>query len=76
MQGIELNPFQVEPGDMIATKFRKTYEGIQILKSHKVRDVVTCPSKPECRHIDGECYDARFSTVIIADPSDNEKVES
>lgn len=67
MKGIELNPFQVEAGDKLATKVRHTWEGPVVLKSVEVKKVETCPSKPECRHIDDKCYDGRFSTLIVAD---------
>ena len=67
MFGIEVNPFDVEVGDKLATKTRKTWEGPVVLKSREVKGVMTCPTQPECRHIDGECYDARFTTLVIAD---------
>jgi hypothetical protein len=51
MKTVLVNPFSIRPGDQIRGK------------GHKVQRVEPCEGKPECVHIDGECYDARFSTI-------------
>lgn len=53
MKLIDTNPMLIRKGDIVNTGGGK----------HKVQAVTPCESKPECVHIDHECYDARFSTV-------------
>lgn len=67
MQGIRVNPISVREGQKIATRHQERFDGsITVIKSRPVKKVEFCPGKPECFHLDGECYDTRFSTVIIA----------
>lgn len=67
MQGIEVNPMQVRVGDKLATKHRPTFaNGIEVIRARQVKKVEICGGKVECVHIDHECYDSRFSTVVVA----------
>lgn len=67
MLGTQVNPTAVKKGDKLATKHRLNADGsIQVIKTRDVKRVEFCPGKPELFHIDGECYDTRFSTVVIA----------
>lgn len=67
MRGIEINPMQVREGDKLATKHRSSIAGgIEVFKTRQVKKVEICGSKIECVHIDHECYDSRFSTVVVA----------
>jgi len=61
--GTIVNPAAIQEGDSIATKYNP--HTLEIVKSRKVRRVAFC-SKPECVHLDHECYDTRFSTVVKA----------
>ncbi len=66
MLGITVNPASVRDGGRIATKSRPiTDDHHEIIKSRVVKRVQWCDSKPECVHLDHECYDTRFSTVIV-----------
>lgn len=68
MIGTEVNQAAIRKGDSIATKVRTDSEGtIHVLRSHVVRHVSLCPGKPECVHLDAECYDTRFASVIKAE---------
>lgn len=64
MLGIHVNPATLRPGDKIATKTQDIAEGVRIIKTRDVKRVETC-SKLENVHVDGECYDTRFSTVVV-----------
>lgn len=70
MFGTVVNPIAIQPGNSIATKSRLTTDpgtGDDIhvvIKARKVRKTEFCPGKPEMFHLDGECYDTRFATVI------------
>lgn len=67
MQGIVVNPIAVREGQRIATKHVERFNGtIEVYKSREVKKVAFCASKPECVHLDHECYDTRFSTVVLA----------
>lgn len=48
-----VNPGEIRKGD----KIRKGS------KTHQVKNAGPCSSKPEMFHIDGDCYDTRFSLV-------------
>jgi len=67
--GTRVNPFAIEAGDSIATKYHTTTDPktgddiIIVSKSREVRRVAEC-TVPEKIHLDGECYDGRFATVI------------
>lgn len=69
-RGIEVNPASVLKGDSVAIRHHRSVDektGAKIIivsKSTKVNYVGFCPTQPEFVHIDGECYDTRFSTVI------------
>lgn len=69
-RGIEVNPAGVLKGDSIAISSRRSVDektGAKIIivnKSKKVGSVGFCPTQPEAIHIDNECYDTRFTTVI------------
>lgn len=65
MIGIRVNPASVVEGTRIATKFDE--QTLRIIKTREVRRVSFC-NTPECIHLDHECYDTRFSTVVIPDP--------
>lgn len=66
MYGIKVNPMTVREGQQVATKYAERWNGnIEVFKSREVKHVAVC-SKPENVHIDGECFDSRFSTVVIA----------
>ena len=64
MYGIEVNPAQIQVGDSIATRYDR--DTLRVIKARKVRRVSICPGKPECIHLDHECYDVRFATVVKA----------
>jgi len=64
MQGRHVNPLLINKGDTIATSFLGIGDRITIVKSHKVKRVEMCPIAPEKVHIDQECHDSRFSTVV------------
>lgn len=67
MFGIVRNPSQVREGDKLATKTHHNSDGtITVFKTRVVKKVEFCPGKVECFHIDHECYDTRFSTVVVA----------
>lgn len=67
MFGTVLNPMQVREGDRLATKHRERFDGsVEVFKTRQVKKVEICGSKIECVHIDHECYDSRFSTVVVA----------
>lgn len=72
MFGTEVNPASVMKGDTIATKWKERYDPetdstrIAVIHSRKVKDVKFCPMQPEFFHLDGDCYDTRFSTVVRA----------
>lgn len=59
--GTEVNPGTIRQGDHIAVRYNK--RNLQILASREVKKVEPC-SKPEMIHLDNECYDTRFSTVV------------
>ena len=66
MLGIEVNPYSVRPGGKIATKTQETADGlIRIIKSREIKRVSPCATSPEAVHLDHECYDTRFSTVVV-----------
>lgn len=52
-----MNPMNVKSGDIIYTGNGN--------KTRKVVSSTECPSKPECWHLDNECYDVRFSNVTV-----------
>lgn len=68
--GVRVNPISIQPGDSIATRTRLSQDpktGLDIIKvsqDRKVKTVGFCPSQPEFVHIDHECYDTRFSTIV------------
>ena len=65
MAGMFVRPSEICKGDRIATVFRERHDGeISIVKSHEVKKVEFCKSKPEMIHIDSDCYDNRFSTLV------------
>lgn len=69
MLGIEVNPANVLKGDSVATQFRHTHDSngkkiIKVSKSRKIGYVGFCPTQPESVHLDNDCYDTRFTTVI------------
>ena len=65
MLGRRVNPLLIQKGDQIATSSYDAADGtIVINKSHVVKRVSRCPIAPEKVHIDQECYDSRFSTVV------------
>lgn len=72
MFGIEVNPSLIQKGDTIATKHKDVYDPEtdstrpRVIHTRKVKDVKFCPTQPEFFHLDGDCYDTRFSTVIRA----------
>jgi hypothetical protein len=72
MFGIEVNPVTIRKGDTIATKYKETYDPEtdsmrpRVIHSRKVKDTKFCPTAPEFFHLDGDCYDTRFATVIHA----------
>lgn len=57
MRTIIVNPSEIRKGDKVLSSATGS-------KPHAVRNAGPCPSKPEMWHIDGDCYDIRFSTVI------------
>jgi len=61
MFGTIVNPAQIQPGDEIAVKWDPNT--LEIKRSRKIKSVRFC-SKPENIHLDHECYDTRFNTVI------------
>lgn len=70
MNGVRVNPAVIQPKDRVATKFTVRAEGtefetIEIHKSREIKKTSFCPGKPEMVHLDHECYDTRFSTVIV-----------
>ena len=70
MHGIRVNPMLVRPDDKIATQytiledFATGEEIIKVKKAREVKRVQTCFT-PEKIHLDHECYDTRFGTVIL-----------
>lgn len=69
MFGHRVNPASVRPGDKIATKFQELADGtIRIIKTRDVKSVSTC-NKAENFHLDHECHDTRFSTIIVPLPA-------
>ena len=71
MLGIAVNPASVQKNDLIAAKTQTVEDskGNEIIKiigqPIKVRSANFCPSQPEKFHLNGECYDTRFATVVI-----------
>lgn len=63
MYGMRVNPARVQAGDSIATKFDP--DTMQVRKTRTVKRVGFCPGKPENVHLDHECYDTRFSTIVV-----------
>lgn len=68
--GTVVNPATIQVGDSIATKTKVVgfdpetgADIISVVKSRKVKRVGFC-SKPENYHLDHECYDTRFATVV------------
>lgn len=61
--GTYVNPAAVREGDKIATKFDKYT--LRIAKTRTVQSAGFFEGKPENYHIDGECYDTRFSNVVV-----------
>lgn len=61
MNATAVNPAQVRPGDEIATSDKATVD--RPGKTRKVRKVEFCSDASKI-HLDGECYDTRFSTII------------
>ena len=65
MIGTEVNPAMIRKGDRLANKTRNHPDGtIEVLTSRVVKRVEMCPGKPEFVHLDHECYDTRFSSVV------------
>ena len=71
MYGTRVNPMTVAPGSRIATSFafshNDTHTGDEVLhikKTRVVKKVSFCESSPESVHLDHECYDSRFTTVV------------
>ena len=63
MYGTRVNPASIQPNDKLAVKYDPIT--LQVSKTRTVKKVGFC-SKPECVHLDHECYDTRFSTVVKA----------
>lgn len=61
--GVRVNPVTVKEGSLVATKY-DPYT-LEIKKTRQVKKVDFCPGKPENFHVDHECYDTRFSTIVI-----------
>lgn len=59
--GTIVNPAVIQVGDEIATKYNP--HTLEIQKSRKIKRVGFC-SVPEKIHLDHECYDTRFATVV------------
>lgn len=67
MAATRVSPAQVKAGNKIATKYQEFDNGdIRVIKTREVKKVEFCSSKPENVHLDHECYDSRFSTIILA----------
>jgi hypothetical protein len=65
MSNLPVNPAKIQKGDQIATSsYTDDFGNIIVTRSHKVQRVSFCKIKPEMFHIDGACYDTRFSTII------------
>lgn len=70
MNGIVVNPAAVLKGDSIAIQHRTVTDKktgkqtIVVSKSRKINYVGFCETQPECIHLDNECYDTRYSTVV------------
>lgn len=73
INGRRVNPAAVRDGDRIATKTRTNPDDtVTVVKTRQVKRVhrynlaskdSTC--RPECVHLDHECYDTRFASVIL-----------
>lgn len=69
MFGHRVNPADVREGDKISTKHQELPDGsIRIIKTRDVKRVSFC-GKAENVHLDHECHDTRFSTVIVPLPA-------
>lgn len=66
MYGTAVNPLAIRKGDKIATASRINNDGtITVVKSHEVKRAEPCGRHPFHTHIDADCYDSRFATVIL-----------
>jgi hypothetical protein len=74
MLGIEENPVTIQAGDLIASRHTKKFNDetghtdiiVRKEHTHRVKDSRFCPTQPEMWHLDGVCYDTRFTTVVRA----------
>lgn len=66
MKHMFVNPVAIKSGDKIATKYDLDDFGnvTAIKRTRKVSRVNGC-SRPENIHLDSECYDTRFSKVLL-----------
>lgn len=69
MFGHRVNPATLRDGDQIASKHQELADGrIRIIKTRTIKTVSFC-AKAENVHLDHECHDTRFSTVIVPLPA-------
>lgn len=66
MKHMFVNPAGIKSGDKIATKYDLDDFGnvTAVKRTRKVGYVSSC-SRPEFVHLDAECYDTRFSRVVL-----------
>jgi predicted transcriptional regulator len=75
---VEINPLTVEPGDKLVTRHKKQFNAetgeveAKVVNSHKIQKIERCATQPECIHIDGGCYDGRFSTIWVVDEKEKD----
>lgn len=65
MLGKRVNPMAILPKGRIATKWNESEDGVITIKAQREVKRVTECSDPNKVHLDGECYDSRFSTVVV-----------
>lgn len=67
MFGTAVSVTEIRSGDQIASKSEELIPG-ELYLIHKTRTINSagpCGSKTGFIHLDGECYDPRFSSVVI-----------